>query len=82
MDRYDQQEPGLGIDFELAVYDELAVVAAHPQAWPGWEGLLGFRLAICGLAGSEGGPPDYLTSQNRSVSPPTWLTNSLRRSLT
>ena len=41
---YDLQEPGLGIDFELAVYDGLVVIAAHPDAWPAWEGLEGVRF--------------------------------------
>ncbi len=36
---YDVQEPGLGIDFELAVYDAVEVISAHPEAWPAWEGL-------------------------------------------
>ena len=40
---YDTYEPGLGTDFELAVYDGLAHVVAHPQAWPAWEGLHGVR---------------------------------------
>ena len=40
---YDAHEPGLGTDFELAVYDALANVAAHPQGWPAWEGLDGVR---------------------------------------
>lgn len=36
IDWYEQQEPGLGERFELAVYRALDSIAKNPEAWKPW----------------------------------------------